>query len=132
MSGFLIRFFFALVLVLCTFNPSGYSYVDWVKGFVETHERLPLLVFSGVLLVIGWVIYIRATIRSLGFVGVGLASGLFACLIWVLVDMDVLSLQGPVFAWIGLIVFALVLALGMSWSIVRRRISGQYDTDDVN
>lgn len=131
MSGFLVRFFFALVLVLCTFNPSGYSYVDWVKGFMEAHERLPLLVLSGVLLIIGWVIYLRATVRSLGFVGVGLASGLFACLIWVLVDMDLLSIKSPVFAWIGLIVFALVLALGMSWSIVRRRISGQYDTDDA-
>ncbi len=131
MSGFAIRFFFALVLVLSTYNPSGYSYVDWVVSFLESQQRLPLLVLSGVLLAIGWVIYLRATARSLGFIGVGLASGLFACLIWVLIDMGWLQLESPVFVWAGLVLFALVLALGMSWSIVRRRMSGQYDTDDA-
>ncbi len=28
--GFLLRFLAAIVLVLCTFNPSGYSYFHWV------------------------------------------------------------------------------------------------------
>jgi len=29
-------------------------------------------------------------------------------------------------------VFACVLAVGMSWSHIRRRVSGQFDTDDVD
>ncbi|MEO1240160.1 MAG: DUF6524 family protein, partial [Pseudomonadota bacterium] len=34
--------------------------------------------------------------------------------------------------WLGLVVLSIVLAIGLSWSIVRRRISGQADVDDVD
>jgi hypothetical protein len=47
----------------------------------------------------------RATARSIGLFGVGLALALFA---------------------------AIVLALGMSWSHVRRRLTGQADVDEAD
>ena len=34
--------------------------------------------------------------------------------------------------WLGLIALSLVLGIGLSWSHVRRRLSGQADMDDVD
>lgn len=129
-SGFLIRFFGALVLVLTTYNPSGYSYYGWVIN--RGDASLPLLVLVGVILMIGWVIFLRATLRSLGPIGMILAAALFACLIWLAVDFNLVSLTGEVFIYLILIVCAAILGIGMSWSHVRRRLSGQSDMDDVD
>jgi hypothetical protein len=34
--------------------------------------------------------------------------------------------------WVGLLVLAAVLAMGMSWSHLRRQMSGQADVDEVS
>lgn len=129
-SHFLVRFVAALILVFATFNPSGYSYFHWVID--RGDSSLPLLVLAGVALVIGWVIFLRATMRSLGPIGVLLAAALFACFIWLAVDFNLVSVTGSLFIYLVLIVCAAVLGIGMSWSHVRRRLSGQADMDDVD
>ena len=54
-------------------------------------------------------------------------------LVWVLYDYDVIDLTNPtVNTWLGLLIVSLVLAIGLGWSIVRRRLSGQADVDDVD
>lgn len=56
-GSFIGRWFFALVLVLGTYNPTEYSYVSWVfaKG---THLGL-VVALVGLVLLIGWIIYIH-------------------------------------------------------------------------
>lgn len=130
LSGFFTRFFVALVLVMSTFNPSGFSFYHWIIHRGDT--SIPLLILTGIGILIGWVVFFRATMRSLGFIGVLLAAALFGCLIWLAVDVKVLAIDSPIFSYILLIVFAAILALGMSWSHIRRRISGQVDMDDVD
>lgn len=130
-AGIGIRFIFALILVLLTYNPSGYSYVGWLQSVFPSVG--PVLVLSGVGLSVGWVIYLRATLRSLGIVGLILSSSLFACIVWLLVDRGIMDLGNlPVLSWVILVFVAAILALGMSWSLVRRRMSGQVDMDDVD
>ena len=47
--------------------------------------------------------------------------------------MGWLSFQNPTAnTWIGLTAMSLVLGVGLSWSHVRRRLSGQADMDDVD
>ena len=41
-DGFLGRWIFALVLVLGTYNPSGFSYVTWVLGEETTFGPVAL------------------------------------------------------------------------------------------
>ncbi len=91
------------------------------------------MVFSGLILLIGWVIYIRATLRSLGLVGVTLATALFATLFWVLIDWQLIPSDNiETLTYSAQIILCLLMATGMSWSHVRRRISGQVDADDVD
>lgn len=128
-SGFLIRLAFALVLVLLTFNPSGYSYYDWVVASFESFNVL--VVPAGIILLIGWTIYIRATLRSLGPWGLALCFGLFGSLLWVIIDWGMVAPDNiTVITWIVEVIMALVLGVGMSWSHVRRKISGQVDIED--
>ena len=127
-GSFLLRFAFALALVFLTYNPSGYSWVGWLMS--ET--AMVYKVGSGLVLLIGWVIFLRATWNSLGAIGTLLAGAFFAVIIWLLVHWEVVSLtSGVAIQWLGLFALSGVLAIGMSWSHVRRRLSGQYDTDEI-
>lgn len=128
-SSFLTRFFIALVLVFLSFNPSGYSFFHWAS---LQEFPLPVLLLGGIVLLIGWVIFLRATLRSLGPIGIGLAAALFACLVWVAIYYNLLVIGSTIFVYIILVVVSAVLGIGMSWSHVRRRMSGQADMDDID
>jgi hypothetical protein len=128
--SFLIRWGFALLLVLGTYNPTDISYTGWLaeSGLSIT----PIKALVGITLLIGWIIYLRATLLSLGGVGIGLFFAFFACLIWVLVDAGLLSMDASgALTWLVLAIISLILATGMSWSHIRRRMSGQITVDDV-
>ncbi|MCB2107776.1 MAG: hypothetical protein KDE14_08760 [Rhodobacteraceae bacterium] len=128
-EGFLWRWVLAMVMVLGTFNPTSYSYFSWIT---DVDGMLPMKALVGVVLLILFVIYARATWYSIGPIGLVLAGAFFAALIWVLVDFGILDLAaGGVLTWIILVVFATIMAIGMSFSLFRRRMSGQVDVDDV-
>lgn len=129
-NSYLVRLAAALVLVFATYNPSGYSFYHWAERILPNFE--PLAALSGIVLLIGWVMFIRATIRSLGVFGVGLAGAFFGVLIWLLVDWGWLDPKNfQVLTYAGLAVLSAILATGLSWSHIRRRLSGQLDVDDV-
>jgi hypothetical protein len=129
--AFLIRWLIAFVLLAVTWNPTPYNYSRW--AFEHWEAELPLTVLGGLLLLIVYVVYIRATLRSIGPVGMVLVAAVFAALIWVLVDRGLLQTgKSALNQWLGILLASLVLGIGLSWSILRRRISGQVDIDDVD
>jgi hypothetical protein len=136
-AGLLLRMLGALVLVYATFNPTGHSYFHWVVAPLigvgaPTGGSSALKFLVGVLLVIGWVIVLQATRRSIGLTGAFLALALCGGLIWLLVEQHVVSPSGSAtIAHIALVAIALVLGIGMSWSLVSRKLTGQVDTDQV-
>jgi hypothetical protein len=129
--SFLLRWVAALVLVFATFNPEGYSYVHWMT--TPSEGQLPLKVLAGIALLIFYIIYLRATWRSIGPLGVALALAFFGAFVWVLVSLDILAWnQTTIMAYVALVLIATVMAVGLSWSHIRRRLSGQADIDDVD
>ena len=130
-AGFALRFLFALILVFASYNPSGYSFSHWLMATLPSFT--PQVALCGIALIIGWIIYLRATLLSLGKIGLTLATLLFATIIWLFVDIGWLNLEDvSVFTWIVLFLVSILLALGMSWSHIRRRMSGQISTDRVD
>jgi hypothetical protein len=114
-----------------TYNPTRFSYVSWLLDYAE--GDLPLVVLAGIALLICFVIYIRATLRSIGLFGMALAAAFTAALIWVLVDFGIVDVEGGnALQWIVLATIAFILGIGLSWSHVRRLLSGQADVDDVD
>ena len=52
---------------------------------------------------------------------------LFAAIIWLLVDRNWLTLTGSAFVWAVLVVVGLLLGIGLSWSLVRAKATGQIE-----
>ena len=130
-DSFIVRFVFALIVVFATYNPEGYSYYHWISADFATFSVLKA--FVGVVLLIGWVILARATLGSLGALGIILAAAFFGLAIWLIIDVFGLSADNRrVITYIIEIMIACVLSIGVSWSHVRRRITGQVDTDELD
>jgi len=129
--GFIIRWAFAFVLLAVTYNPTDWNYVRWSMANADTN--LSVTVLLGLILLVGYIVYLRATLRSIGIFGMVLILAVVATLLWVLFDQGVISLDNPtVNTWIGIVALSVVLAIGLSWSIVRRRLTGQTDVDDID
>ncbi len=129
-SGFIVRFIFALLLVVLSYNPSGYSFFHWAYDSMD--QITPYVVIAGILLLIGWGVYINATLNSLGIVGVIVFAALFACIVWLFIYWGILSLDNTSsLVWAIEIILAALLAVGMSWSHFTRRMSGQVDVDEI-
>jgi len=130
-AGFAIRLAATLVLVLATYNPSGWSYVHWVQNGFSNDGLGPEHFVVGVLVLIGWVILLTATQRSMGTFGLVLEALLFGGLVWLLIDFGVLRIDSvSEFTWVILIILSVMLAIGLSWSHVWRRLTGQFEVDD--
>ncbi len=127
--GFFLRWAFAFALLAATFNPTRWNFTSWA---MENYDRdLPMTLLFGLLLLVGYVIYLRATLRSIGAFGILLVAAFMAVLIWVLIDRGILNLENPTLnAWLGIFALSVVLGIGLSWSLVRRAISGQVDVDE--
>ena len=129
--GFLVRWVVAFALLAATWNPTPWNYITWARA--NAQAELPMAVLLFLLLMIGYIIYLRATLRSIGPLGMVLVAAVFAALIWVLIDWGMLQAGNSLInQWLGILVASLVLGIGLSWSIFRRRISGQADVDDVD
>ena len=128
-GSFLGRWIFALVLVLGTYNPTQWCYFSWVTA--EGTNFGPVVAIVGIALLIGWIIFLRATFMSMGWLGIVLGGALFGCVVWLMADLGWISLDsGGTLAWVVLVILSLILAVGMSWSHIRRRLSGQFDVDE--
>jgi len=127
--SFLIRWLVAFVLLSLTWNPTPMNYTRW--AMLNWQAQMPMAVLGGLVLLVGYVIYLRATLRSIGPIGMALVAAVFAALVWVLVDKGLLETGNSARnQWLGIVLVSLVLGIGLSWSIFRRRISGQIDVDE--
>ncbi len=127
--GFLIRWLAAFFLLAASFNPTELSYYHWAKA--NWSAQTSMAVFFGLVLLVAYIVFLTAVLRGIGSLGVVLIVAVLAALIWVLVDLGWLSLDNPsANSWIALIILSVVLAVGMYWGILWRRISGQIEVDD--
>jgi hypothetical protein len=124
-SGVLVRIVFAVALVLATYNPSGHSFYHW--AVTPPPGITALKAFLGILLLIGWVICLRTAFVALGWLGVTLGIALLGTMVWLLVDMKMVDTTPSMLVWIALVSVGVVLGIGLSWSLVRARTTGQIE-----
>ncbi|MEZ5417579.1 MAG: DUF6524 family protein [Vicinamibacterales bacterium] len=126
-TGAFIRMALAILLVLVTFNPTGYSLFHWISG--APVSVTPGKVLAVLALGIGWLICLRTAFIAMGRMGLLLGVALFGVLVWFLVDQRVISLTGTGIVWVGLLVVGLLLGLGLSWSLLRAKATGQVEVN---
>lgn len=129
--GILTRWAAAFILLAATFNPTPYNYVNWLRDHGDNNLSVAVLV--GLLLCVGYIIFLRATLRSIGPFGMFLVLAIVGALLWVLRDFGILDLDNKnINVWLGVFALSAVLGIGLAWSHVRRALSGQADVDDVD
>ena len=124
------RFLFSLALVLATYNPTGYSFYHWITDLAA--GPLSAKVFVGLILAMIYYAIFRVVIaafRRAGLIVGGLAGVLLA-----------IELASIVAAWrshpswhfyillsqyAALCAIAMVLSVGVSWSQLIERLTGQ-------
>ena len=130
-AGFFLRLAMTVVLVFATYNPSGHSYAHWVVRQVTSPT--PLLALAGLVLLIGWIVFLRATLRAIGIGGLLLTGAVMATVVWLVVDWGWLDPHNTTaMAWVMLVALSIMLAIGVSWSHLQRRLTGQADVEEVD
>ena len=126
----LVRMLAVLFLVTGTYNPSGYSYWHW--AFRGDNSYWALKIFVGFLIIFGFVFCIYATWRSLRLLlGVPLVLAIVASL-WLLSDWGVIDLSDSLQRTLALeAALVVLLATGVSFSLIRYRLSGQLDSRSI-
>ena len=131
MGGFVLRWLFAFLLLAATYNPTDWNFTRWVMA--SGGDMMSVAVLGSLLLIVGYIIYLRATMRSIEPIGMLLVLGLVGALLWVAFDLGWMNFENPTAnTWIAPVAGSFVLGIGLSWSHVRRRLSGQADMDDVD
>lgn len=129
-TSVLLRLVLSALLVLATFNPSGYSFYHWVAG--SSGAPKPIMVVAGLALLIAWVVFMKATTSAIGVFGLLLIMAFLAAVSWLFAswgwyDPD----NATALVWVALLILAAVLAIGLSWASIRQRLTGQASVDEV-
>lgn len=127
LTGALVRIALAVALVLATFNPTGVSLFHWITA--APVSVTPGKILAVLALGIAWLICLRTAFIAMGRLGLLLGVALFGVLVWFLVDQDLLSLTGSGIVWVGLLVVGILLGLGLSWSLLRAKATGQVEVN---
>jgi Family of unknown function (DUF6524) len=106
----------------------GYSFHHWaLRDFAAITA---LKAFAGALLLVGWIVCIRTAFVSLGALGLLLSVLVLGTLIWMLQDYGIINPDNPsLLSWVMLIVIGIIFGIGLSWSLLRARVTGQVEVD---
>jgi len=127
--GFLARWVAAFALIAATFNPTEWNYVRWARE--NWSDAMPVIVLAGLLLAVAYALFVTAVLRGIGAFGVLLILAVIGAFVWVLVDFGWVNLDDPgAVTWVVIAALSVVLAMGMYWGILWRRLSGQLEVDD--
>ena len=127
--GFIMRWIVAFALLAATYNPTEMDFLRW--GIAQFDSQQVLVGGAGLVLLAGYVIFLRATLRSIGLYGFALGLAAIGTIIWLLADQGVISLQDhAVNTWLALVALSLMLAIGQSWDHVRDRLAEPDQTDE--
>ena len=121
-AGFIVRVLACFAIVFASWNPSGYSFVTWAQG----DAALAAKVLGGATLLTLHILFFRSAWLSLGPLGLVAALAVGVSSILALSELDLVDLRsGPARGYLTLTVLSVILAVGVSWSLMKRRITGQ-------
>jgi hypothetical protein len=127
--NFLLRWIMTLLLVFSTYNPSGRSYYHWA---MSNDAPLTMVAVVGIGMLSAYVFLLRATWRSIKPIGALLGMIFLTLFNFMLVDIGFVTVSGDgVIVVMCLASIATLFAIGLSFSAIRARLSGQIDSDDV-
>lgn len=133
-SLFFGRMLVVALLVLFTYNLTGFSYYHWVtassfEGFGSTLGAAKVAV--GLLVMVCFLLLFRATWRAKGPAGMIVTLVIFAAVTYFIWTFGVIDLSSPTVGTVIVQLFLIVLlAVGSIWSYVWKYMTGQVTVID--
>jgi hypothetical protein len=122
--GIIVRTLACFLLVFATWNPTGYCFLTWARYY--PFATAPEIAAVGMLLIGLHILFLRIAWLSLGVDGILGALAILLAGVFTLAEFGLLDLwRGLVWTYLLLSGFSLILAIGMTWSLLKRRIVGQ-------
>ena len=113
------------LVVFSAYNPSGTSYYHWATatpGLTSTQIAVGILVLTGIVTIL------RMAFLSTGYLGIAALTLTILMSIVLGAGLDLFELEDMTFSTYAIeIVISLVLGMGLSWSFIQRRLSGERD-----
>lgn len=121
-GGAIVRLLVCFFLVFATWNPTGVSYVDWITGPASLAEKAVATTVLVALHMLFW----RITLLSLGVAGLAFLLAMLTAGVFTLSELNVIDLgRAPTRSYMFLSVAGVTLAVGLLWSLMKRRVTGQ-------
>ncbi len=119
---FLVRWLFIFSLLLATYNPTGYCYVDWLLQ--PDSEIFPVKIFVGVCLLILNLFVYGIALRTLTFEGVVWSIIFFSTMTWAGYSLGVrLRPTALLIMWVQFAI-ATTMTFGLWLAQLRQHVSG--------
>ena len=129
--GIFLRWLGAFLLLALIYNPTPWNFIVWAQA--NFFSNMALTLFFGFFLATSAFLYLMATERSIGYKGIALIAVFFGLVLWLLVDWGLLGLGNSALnTWLGILVLSVILGVGLSWSIIWHRLTGQASVDVVD
>lgn len=129
-GGFMMRWLASLFVVFATYNPSGYSYYHWIVA--GSDDPLSLKIAAGAFLATSYLVAARLSRAAVGTSG--FVTGLVAAILFSYGVASLVSASGSlgrVLHYVYLASLATAIAVGISWSHMKHRLTGQRTTRTV-
>jgi hypothetical protein len=126
--NFILRWLFTLFLVFATYNPSGRSFFLWAKCGVSPATMVAV---AAIMLIACNAFLIRSTWRSIKPIGALLVVIFLVLFNVMLAGLISVTISAEMVVVMSLVSLSALLAIGVSFSAIRARLSGQVDSDDV-
>jgi hypothetical protein len=122
--GLFSRILSCFLLVFATWNPLGYSYLDWL--FTNDGSYTSAKFFVGAILVGAYIVYLRVTWLALRVRYSIMMATLAITAYFALRHVGLLDADAPFWSSYFLLVLASIhLSIGICWAHVQRRLTGQ-------
>ncbi len=122
-GGILARLLMCLALVFGTWNPSGYCFLDWVRSSGPSLAEKAAATFAILTL---YLLFVRIAHASLGRPGIAASVSVMLAATFSLSELDLIDLGQPrTRTYLLLTYTALLLAIGILWSLFKERALGQ-------
>jgi len=122
--GVVVRTLVCFFIVFGTWNPTDYCFVWWAMH--DPGATAPEIAAAGSTLFGLYVFFGRIAWLSLGPDGITAALGILIAGYLTLYEFNIIDIwQRETFIYMLLSTLAFILAIGLAWSLMKRRISGQ-------
>jgi len=130
-SSFVVRWLLCTFIVFAAYNVTGHSYYHWLV--VGPSGDWALKTLLGWALLVVFAVFAMAIWRSMGPIGITLTLFILYALVWIVQDAGLINLNDPnTVTTVSEGLISTFIAIGVSLSHVKVRLTGQPEVRDVN